>query len=73
MNYRLSVFSFPNFRSARNAGLLDQRLALEWARNNTERFGGDPLRITLFGQGAGGISADARMFAMWNSPGNRPP
>ncbi|KAG9109149.1 hypothetical protein FRC07_008360 [Ceratobasidium sp. 392] len=67
MNYRLSVFGFPNFGSARNAGLLDQRLALEWARNNAEKFGGDPSRITLFGQSAGGISADAHMFAMWNS------
>ncbi|KAG9085195.1 hypothetical protein FS749_004617 [Ceratobasidium sp. UAMH 11750] len=67
MNYHLSVFGFPNFGSARNAGLLDQRLALEWARNNAERFSGDPSRITLFGQSAGGISADAHMFAMWNS------
>ncbi|KAG9125495.1 hypothetical protein FRC07_007347 [Ceratobasidium sp. 392] len=67
MNYRLSVFGFPNFGTARNAGLLDQRLALEWARNNADKFGGDPSRITLFGQSAGGISADAHMFAMWNS------
>ncbi|KAG9118965.1 hypothetical protein FRC07_006248, partial [Ceratobasidium sp. 392] len=43
------------------------RLALEWARNNVDKFGGDPSRITLFGQSAGGISADAHMFAMWNS------
>ncbi|KAG9082583.1 hypothetical protein FRC07_014160, partial [Ceratobasidium sp. 392] len=67
MNYRLSIFGFPNFGTARNAGLLDQRLALEWARNNADKFGGDPSRITLFGQSAGGISADAHMFAMWNS------
>ncbi|KAG8790316.1 hypothetical protein FRC12_012185 [Ceratobasidium sp. 428] len=67
MNYRLSVFGFPNFGNARNAGLLDQRLALEWARNNAELFGGDPSRITLFGQSAGGISADAHMFAMFNT------
>ncbi|KAG8766000.1 hypothetical protein FRC12_007144 [Ceratobasidium sp. 428] len=71
MNYRLSVFGFPNFGSARNAGLLDQRLALEWARNNAAQFGGDSSRITLVGQSAGGISADAHMFAMWNStPGS---
>ncbi|QRV78528.1 carbohydrate esterase family 10 protein [Ceratobasidium sp. AG-Ba] len=67
MNYRLSVFGFPNFGSARNAGLLDQRLALEWARNNAAQFGGDSSRITLVGQSAGGISADVHMFAMWNS------
>ncbi|KAG8772576.1 hypothetical protein FRC12_002988 [Ceratobasidium sp. 428] len=67
INYRLSVFGFPNFGGARNAGLLDQRVALEWARNNAAQLGGDSSRITLMGQSAGGISADAHMFAMWNS------
>ncbi|KAG8679831.1 hypothetical protein FRC09_018681, partial [Ceratobasidium sp. 395] len=66
MNYRLSVFGFPNFGNARNLGLLDQRVALEWAHNNANKFGGDPSRITLFGQSAGGISADAHMFMTWN-------
>ncbi|KAG8695438.1 hypothetical protein FRC09_009146 [Ceratobasidium sp. 395] len=71
MNYRLSVFGFPNVDNARNLGLLDQRVALEWARNNAIKFGGDPSRITLFGQSAGGISADAHMFAKWNAtPGD---
>jgi cholinesterase len=34
---------------AQNAGLLDQRLAVEWVEQNIEAFGGDPGRITISG------------------------
>ncbi|KAL3299246.1 triacylglycerol lipase V precursor [Colletotrichum asianum] len=49
MNYRVNIFGFPNAKSApQNAGLLDQRLVVEWARDNIAAFSGDPDKITLW-------------------------
>ncbi|KAM7187259.1 carboxylesterase, partial [Rhypophila sp. PSN 637] len=68
-NYRLSIFGFPgNPLSAPNLGLLDTRLAIEWVRDNIAEFGGDPERITLFGQGTGGQMADLYSFAWTEDP-----
>ncbi|KAK4033356.1 Alpha/Beta hydrolase protein [Parachaetomium inaequale] len=67
INYRLTIFGFPgNPHGHQNPGLLDQRLALEWVRDNIASFSGDPNRITLFGESAGGASVDHHSFA-WSS------
>lgn len=72
-SYRLNIFGNPgaaglNISKGANFGLLDQRLALEWVRSNIANFGGDPSRITLFGQSAGAGSADFYNFAYPNDP-----
>jgi carboxylesterase type B len=61
MNYRLGAFGFlsgPTLQQngTANAGLLDQRLALEWVQENIHLFGGDPDNVTIMGVSAGGGS-----------------
>ncbi|WYZ36719.1 hypothetical protein EsH8_II_000225 [Colletotrichum jinshuiense] len=69
LNYRLNIFGFPgNPVSAPNLGLLDIRLALEWVRDNVEKFGGDVSRITIFGQSAGGSLVDYYSYAYASDP-----
>ncbi|KAF2733940.1 cholinesterase [Polyplosphaeria fusca] len=66
-NYRTNVFGFPGSpqipENERNLGLLDQRMALEWVQRNIEAFGGDPKKVTLFGESAGAGSIDALITA----------
>ncbi|KAH7409691.1 acetylcholinesterase [Cadophora sp. MPI-SDFR-AT-0126] len=72
INYRLNIIGFPNARGLageqQNLGLLDQRIALEWVRDNIAAFGGNPKRITQWGRSAGSISLDILAFAYPEDP-----
>ena len=55
ISYRLGFEGFGWIADApRNRGLLDMVCALEWVRDNIRAFGGDPAKVTISGQSAGG-------------------
>ncbi|MBV9663631.1 MAG: carboxylesterase family protein [Actinobacteria bacterium] len=57
VNYRMHVDGFLYLGGdVANLGLRDQVAALEWVRDNIANFGGDPDKVTIFGQSAGGVS-----------------
>lgn len=68
-SYRVNIFGFPgNPRTRNNLGLLDVRLAVEWTRDNIAAFGGDPDRIIIFGESAGGSAVDYYSYAWASDP-----
>jgi len=67
-NYRLNIFGFlrtDEFDG--NAGFHDQIFALRWIQANVKAFGGDPSKVTLFGQSAGGASIAAFLASPYSS------
>jgi para-nitrobenzyl esterase len=77
INYRLNVLGFfahaalagddPAYPYSGNQGLLDQRAALEWVRANIVAFGGNPKKVTIFGESAGSEDVCLQIA----SPGSR--
>jgi len=70
INYRVGPFGYLTLgedEAPGNVGMLDQRMAMEWVRDNIDRFGGDPDQVTLAGESAGSYSATYHLV----SPGSK--
>ncbi|MEV8372150.1 carboxylesterase family protein [Kribbella sp. NPDC056861] len=62
INYRVGIDGFLYLgEEAENLGLQDQTAALKWVQANIAAFGGDPGRVTIFGQSGGAVSVMAQL------------
>ncbi|BFZ54552.1 hypothetical protein PYCC9005_001589 [Savitreella phatthalungensis] len=73
IQYRLGVFGFLSSAEVAkdgdlNVGLLDQELALEWIQTHISKFGGDPSRVTIWGESAGAGSVMQHLLAYGGRP-----
>lgn len=57
----MPLFAFRPTARVANYGLMDQMAALHWIQQNIEKFGGNPLMITLVGHGTGAACIDFLM------------
>ncbi|MDF0545831.1 carboxylesterase family protein [Sphingobium sp. H39-3-25] len=69
VNHRINVFGYthlgfldPDLADAANVGQLDLIAALQWVQANIAAFGGDPRRVTIFGQSGGGSKVATLMI-----------
>ena len=73
-NYRLSFLGFPGGNESQaagitNLGLKDQRMALHWLQENVAAFGGDPRKVTIWGESAGAFSVAQHLIAYGGTGG----
>ncbi|PPQ85181.1 hypothetical protein CVT25_004188 [Psilocybe cyanescens] len=74
MNYRLSGFGFLAGKEVKaagigNLGLQDQQEAFRWVQKYITQFGGDPTKVTIWGESAGAISVSLHMLTNGGNPG----
>jgi para-nitrobenzyl esterase len=83
INYRLGALGWlvepgltattPNFFQNRgdagDYGLMDQQFAMQWVRRNIAGFGGDPFRVTIGGESAGGLSVSSNLVSTTTARG----
>ncbi len=68
ITYRMGILGFLGGPEVEkdgdlNAGLLDQRAGLEWIQRHIAAFGGDPEKVTISGESAGGASVMMQVVA----------
>lgn len=68
LNFRLTIFGYARLpllkdQKSLNVGMRDQRVGIEWVKENIAAFGGDPERITVFGLSAGGTMTSLQLMA----------
>ena len=70
INYRLGFLGFlahpalaaeTNYGGSGDYGFMDQQAALKWVQRNIKDFGGDPDKVTIFGESAGGLSVNTQL------------
>ncbi|KAF8962488.1 Alpha/Beta hydrolase protein [Flammula alnicola] len=72
-NYRVNAMGFIGGQQIKNAGLgnnglRDQRFAMQWVQQHIEAFGGDPTKVTIWGESAGAISVGMHLVANNGNP-----
>ncbi|PPQ78599.1 hypothetical protein CVT26_005317 [Gymnopilus dilepis] len=73
-NYRLNAFGFLPGKEVKaaglgNIGLRDQRFAMEWIQQHITAFGGDPTKVTIWGESAGAVSVGLHLVINNGNPG----
>src|SRR5208337_4439559 len=60
---------FQKVGDAGDYGLMDQQFALQWVKKDIAAFGGDPTKVTIAGQSAGGLSVSANLASTTTGKG----